>query len=282
MSFRTTTETNAADLYLDLLKKCLTRELLEEPHQALEGTSGQRWKRALLSVSQLMLSRTKLELVRNVPFDREARMEGRDWPIRAETMVGRRRLDNIEYCVSEVLSEGIPGDLMETGVWRGGSVILMRAILKAYCDVERTVWVADSFRGLPPPDPARYPQDLDDRLFEHQELAISIEEVKANFERYGLLDGQVRFLPGWFDDTLPNAPVDRLAVLRLDGDMYQSTIVALDALYPRLSVGGFVIIDDYGAMASCRAAVADYRKAKDIDDPIEIIDWSGVFWRRTR
>ena len=82
-------------------------------------------------------------------------------------------------------------------------------------------------------------------------LAVPEEEVKANFRRYGLLDDQVRFLPGWFKDTLQDAPIDRIAVLRLDGDLYESTIQALDALYPRVSPGGFCIIDDYLAVKAC-------------------------------
>ena len=69
-------------------------------------------------------------------------------------------------------------------------------------------------------------------------LAVSEAEVRANFQRYGLLDDQVRFLPGWFKDTLHDAPIERIAVLRLDGDLYEATIQALDALYPRLSPPG--------------------------------------------
>lgn len=93
---------------------------------------------------------------------------------------------------------------------------------------------------------------------------------------------QVRFIEGWFSDTLPRAPIDRLAVLRIDADMYGSTIEALRHLYPRLSVGGYAIVDDYGAMESCKAAVEDYRAAQGIAEPLATIDWSGVFWRKER
>src|SRR4029077_10071518 len=114
------------------------------------------------------------------------------------------------------------------------------------------VWVADSFTGLPPPDAARYPHDRGDRLHEFPQLAVTLERVRENFRRYGLLDDQVRLLPGWFRDTLPAAPIERLAVLRLDGDLYESTIRALESLYYRLSVGGYIIVDDYGNVAGCR------------------------------
>jgi O-methyltransferase len=94
-----------------------------------------------------------------------------------------------------------------------------------------------------------------------------------------LLDDRVRFLPGWFKDTLPDAPIDRLALLRLDGDLYESTIQALEALYPRLSPGGFCIIDDY-IIKACRQAVADYRAKHGVSAEIIHIDGAGVFWRK--
>lgn len=133
--------------------------------------------------------------------------------------------------------------------------------------------------GLPRPDPGAYPADSGDALWTVPQLAVSLETVKANFARYGLLDDRVRFLPGWFRDTLPAAPISQLALLRLDGDMYESTMVALRSLYPKLSRGGFVIIDDYGAMASCRQAVTDFRNEFAIQAELQPIDWTGVFWR---
>ncbi|MFH1754031.1 MAG: TylF/MycF/NovP-related O-methyltransferase, partial [Candidatus Omnitrophota bacterium] len=165
-------------------------------------------------------------------------------------------------------------------VWRGGAVIFMRALLKAYGVRDRTVWVSDSFEGLPEPDTERYPDDAGDTLHSSKELAISLESVKANFESYGLLDDQVRFLKGWFKDTLPVAPIKRLAVMRLDGDMYGSTIDALNSLYPKLSAGGYVIVDDYGAMETCRKAVGDYRQLHNIKDEIKEVDWTGAYWRK--
>ncbi len=162
----------------------------------------------------------------------------------------------------------MPGDFIETGVWRGGASIFMRAVLKAYRDTTRTVWVADSFQGLPKPDAKRYPADAGDRHWSYSELAVPLEVVKANFARYGLLDDQVRFLVGWFRDTLPPglARSGRFAVLRLDGDLYESTMDALTNLYPKLSVGGFAIIDDYGAVPACKAAVEDFRAQQGITE----------------
>jgi hypothetical protein len=195
-------------------------------------------------------------------------------------MIGLKRLANLRMCVETILDDGVPGDLIETGVWRGGATIFMRAILKAREVTDRLVWVADSFAGLPAPDLTRYPSDEGITLHQFPQLAVPLERVQDNFRRYGLLDDQVRFLKGWFRDTLPTAPIDRLAILRLDGDLYESTIQALESLYQKLSVGGFVIVDDYGNVAACRQAVHDFRTEHGITDPIQPIDWGGVFWRR--
>ena len=211
----------------------------------------------------------------------DVRAEGRDWPQYAQTMVGSRRLDNVEHCVTTAITEGVPGDLIETGVWRGGVAILMRAILEAYGDRDRVVFAADSFRGLPPPDESAFPADAGNRLHTADALAVSRHEVATNFKLYGLLGKQVRFLEGWFRDTLPTVRDRTWAVVRLDGDMYESTIEALTNLYPGLSVGGFLIVDDY-TYAPCQQAVEDYRRANGIDDVIEPIDWLGAYWRRTR
>lgn len=242
-------------LYLSLLKQCVTRYIFDDS-----------------SIDRKHLGK---------PLDRVVRAEGRDWPAEAETMIGLRRLDNLEDCITDVLRRDVPGDLIETGVWRGGATIFMRAVLKAYGDADRVVWAADSFEGLPPPDPATYPADEGDKHWQKSQLAVSLDDVRDNFARYGLLDDRVRFLVGWFRDTLPDAPIERLSILRLDGDMYESTIVALRALYPKLSAGGYVIVDDYGAVKGCRAAVEDFRSECGITDALHEIDWSGVFWQRS-
>jgi O-methyltransferase len=226
--------------------------------------------------------RLEEETLDHQPFSEANRINGHDWPAHAHTMIGLRRLDNIQFCVEDVIQKGIPGDLIEAGVWRGGATILMRAILRAYDVIDRKVWVADSFKGLPRPDPEKYPSDTNDSLYTFKELAVSLEEVKANFSRYGLLDDQVLFLKGWFKDTLPNAPIDRLAVIRLDGDMYESTMDGLVNLYPKLSIGGYLIVDDYGCVNACKQAVLDYQRIQNISEKIREVDWTGIYWQRSK
>jgi hypothetical protein len=195
-------------------------------------------------------------------------------------MVGIDRLDNVRHCVETVLQDDVPGDLLEAGVWRGGVAIFMRAILEAYGVTDRHVVVADSFAGLPAPDATRYPAD---QLFGDREtgrFAVDEKTVRQNFAAYGLLDDQVEWVRGWFGESLPSLRERSWSVIRLDGDLYQSTWECLENLYPRLSVGGFVIIDDW-AVDPCREAALDYRRAHGITDEIVPIDWASVFWRRT-
>lgn len=205
---------------------------------------------------------------------------GTDFPKTAETMLTLARLDNLHGCIRDVLEKRVPGDLIECGAWRGGATIFMRAALRAYGDQDRNVWVADSFEGLPKPDDSRYPADKGSQFWNARALAVSLEEVRENFVRYGLLDARVRFLKGWFKDTLPVAPIGRLAILRADGDMYESTMQILEPLYDKVSPGGYVIVDDYYAVAACRQATDDFRRRRNITGPMVRIDAAGVYWRK--
>jgi O-methyltransferase/8-demethyl-8-(2,3-dimethoxy-alpha-L-rhamnosyl)tetracenomycin-C 4'-O-methyltransferase len=244
--------------------------------------------KALIEVRQLYLDLVEAALTGSIyddpaispwsdGYDADARIAGRDWPMYAQTMIGVARMRNLRTLLIEVIEQGVPGDFIEAGVWRGGACIYARGIMKSYGAGDRRVWVADSFAGRPSD---QYPADAGDPHHTFSELIVPLEEVRKNFERYGLLDGQVDFLKGWFKDTLPSAPIEKLAILRLDGDMYQSTMDTLDALYGKLVEGGFIIVDDF-ALEACRKAVLDFRARHAIDSPIEDIDGAGVFWRKT-
>lgn len=205
---------------------------------------------------------------------------GHRWPDRAHTMIGRARLRNIRDCLEDVLKNDVPGDVIETGVWRGGATIYMKAILKAH-GAKRLVYVADSFCGLPKPEADRYPWDLGDMHWTLAPLAVSRADVQRNFEAYDLLDEDVRFVEGWFEEAIPKAGVGKLSILRLDGDMYASTMQVFELLYDKLEVGGYCIIDDY-ALGGCQNAVIDFRAARGIEEPMLEIDWTGRYWRKAR
>ena len=124
------------------------------------------------------------------------------------------------------------------------------------------------------------PQDEPYDLSGLPELSVGADQVRENFRRLDIDLARVRFLEGWLRDTLPLAPIQRIAVLRLDGDLYESTMDTLTHLYPKVSAGGFVIVDDHGAFPPCAEAVTDYRRDHGIQGPLVTIDWTGVYWRK--
>jgi hypothetical protein len=252
--------TLATALYLDLLKRSLTNTIFHAEPDASEGSTA-RYVEAAISHYQQSAAISMLPLA---------------------------RLDNLQFCITDVVSRGVPGDLVETGVWRGGATIFMRAMLKVLNVADRTVWAADSFEGLPEPDADKYP--IEHKAFKsaamtkyYNRLAVGLDEVKRNFEAYRMLDDQVRFLKGWFKDTLPAAPIGAIAVLRLDGDYYESTRDALTTLYDKVSAGGYIVIDDYGERmwTYCQKAVDEFRVERGISDVLVRVDAPCVYWRKT-
>jgi hypothetical protein len=209
---------------------------------------------------------------------RALRVKGVDWPLSGLSMIGLERLDDLQACVESVVADGVEGDAIECGVWRGGASLLVRATLDSLGD-DRQVWLADSFQGLPPPDLEAFPQDRELDLSRFDFLAVPADEVRAYFARFGL-DHGIRFVEGFFDETLPSLRGNRWSLLRLDGDTYESTWVTLEALYPGLSAGGYVIVDDYQLIRECRAAVDDFRRDRGIEEPIVKNDWCSARWRR--
>lgn len=199
-----------------------------------------------------------------------------------ETMIGKYALEHLQACAETVLAAGVPGDFCEAGVWRGGACILMQAVLTVHA-ADKKIWLLDSFEGLPKPS-SRFAHDAGDTLWKDS-LAVSVDQVKANFERYGLLGDNLVFVKGFFENTVPTLTVDKLSLLRLDGDMYGSTWTVLEGLYDRVQPGGYVIVDDYGVVPACAAAIHDFRKARGIGEQLFAIGLVkgtpvGAFWRK--
>lgn len=228
-------------LYIDLMKKCLINEIYQEAEPNFKGTK-----------------------------------EGAIWPKYAMTMVGAARLNTIELAAEAILRENIAGDFIETGVWRGGVCILMRAILKEHGIMDRQVIVADSFSGFPTPT---LPQDQGSVFHLCPQLEVSIDNVQRNFSRFELLDDQVEFLQGFFEDTIPSFN-RHLSLLRIDCDSYAATLLVLNHLYPMVSSGGYIICDDFSWVPQARVAIEDFRLNNSIVTPYVWSDASEVYWRK--
>lgn len=255
-----TQSSNAHDpksLYLDLLERSL-----------LDGIYGEGRK---------SLFRIFWQRIRHPYLTRRGTIH---WPSRAHSMIGQARMQQLRAAIETTILEDIPGDYIETGVWRGGACILMRGVLAAYGVKDRRIFCADSFNGLPPPNGSLYPADKRDSLFRFDELAVSEPQVRHNFLSYGLLDDQVVFVRGIFSETLPSLSSNRFAILRLDGDMYESTMDAISNLYDSVSPGGFIIVDDYGAIKACEKAIHDFLDHRHITVDMHKVDNSCVWWRK--
>jgi hypothetical protein len=233
--------------YLDLMRDSLTGRLNEDPPLPSSKVDG---------------------------YKPDYREQGWDWPSKAPSMIGTLRMENVRIECERVIADGVPGDFVETGVWRGGVCIMMRAVLAAHGLTDRRVFAVDTFEGFP----AQSDADANFTVGGIADFAVPLDEVKANFVRYGLLDDQVVFLKGLFKDTLPIAPIESIAVLRLDGDLYESTRDGLIHLYGKLSSGGSLIADDYFLFEGQRKAIDEFRDAHGIADPITRIDHFGGFW----
>jgi O-methyltransferase len=187
----------------------------------------------------------------------------------------------------DVFTRQVPGCLVECGVWRGGSAAIM-GLAARHAGEQRLLHLFDSFEGLPQPDErdgtkaAAYSSgQASGALTSIHQCEAGLEEVqKALLGKIGLPANQLRFHRGWFQDTLPMvAPtLGPIAVLRLDGDWYESTAVCLKHLYPLLSPGGVLILDDYYCWEGCRKATDEYREAHGITAPIVRTDIEAVYW----
>ena len=254
------------DLYLNLLKKCLTGTVYEEG----------RWKVPRSPTKRLVSRLLRKLLVGSNEFDLNRRAMGEDWPVIGFTMIGERRLDNIRTCIERVLDDKVPGDFVECGVWRGGGSIFAKAVLAVHGS-NRIVWLADSFEGMPKLTSEMDKVDADYSAVDY--LVVSLDQVRENFRKFDLLDDKVRFIKGWFANSLPSAPIDKIAVLRLDGDHYSSTMDALNALHSKLSAGGYLIVDDYNSFEGCKRAVTEFRERHGITSEIVPIDKLAIYWR---
>ncbi len=191
--------------------------------------------------------------------------------VRPFTMCSNARLRALYDAVTEVASRRVPGDLVECGVARGGSAALMALRLQQLGE-ERKLWLFDTFAGLPAPTEAD-----PDHAIAHRytgTCAGSLQEVRAAFAKLGV-GTPTEFVPGLFQQTLPAAPIERIAVLHIDGDWYDSVRACLENLYDKVSPGGVIQLDDYGYWKGARKAVDEFVVKRGIRTPLRLIDYSG-------
>jgi O-methyltransferase/8-demethyl-8-(2,3-dimethoxy-alpha-L-rhamnosyl)tetracenomycin-C 4'-O-methyltransferase len=236
------------DAYLDLVKRAITNYLYLGSDQAVEQFR-------CVTHYNLQTSKWKIDALS-----------------RPKTLLTRSQLDLVQEAVLAVTRNNVPGDFLEAGIWRGGVIILMRALIDAYNIEGRKIVAADSFEGIP-----KNTRALNDPVDQWNDRWVaSLKEVKEGIARFGLLDYRIEFLPGYFEDSLKALKGRTFSVIRLDSDSYDSVETSLEYLYPLVPTGGFVIIDDWH-LPGCRMAVTAYREQLGIRDEVHERD-GNAFW----
>ena len=191
-----------------------------------------------------------------------------------ETQTGVSNMYALYAAVHYVVKYGIPGDIVECGLWKGGSAMVAALALLVQGQVTRNLWLYDTYTGMPEPG------DQDVEAFDglrasvvwkqRQEGGVSqwnnapLEEVRANLYSTGYPTEKILFIKGRVEDTIPDSIPDKISILRLDTDLYQSTYHELNHLFPRLSEGGVIILDDYGWWKGAREAADRYFEENNI------------------
>jgi O-methyltransferase len=201
------------------------------------------------------------------------------------TQTSPERLFALCEAVKYVVRHCIPGDIVECGVWKGGSMMAAARILLAFHEVSRELYLYDTFEGMTAPSAQdvsylgisaseRYaPEKRDTPAARAQ--CVPLEETAARVRAVGYPAAQIHFIKGRVEDTLPEQAPDQIALLRLDTDWYESTRHELVTLYPRLAPGGVLIIDDYGHWRGARQAVDEYFQQHNVRMLLNRIDYTG-------
>ncbi len=195
--------------------------------------------------------------------------------------VDDNRCNHLWQVLEEIADRKIEGDLVETGVYKGGTSIIMAYFNKQY-KLNKRIWCCDSFKGCPDPKETRLGAHHDE-THGKGDFTCDLQTVKNNFMKYEVLSKHIEFVEGWFEDTMPRVAsrIDKIALLRFDGDLYSSTLDVLNNLYPKVVSGGFIIIDDF-CLPACEAAVREYLNANNlkvqINNPLNSGDTCGSWW----
>jgi O-methyltransferase len=191
------------------------------------------------------------------------------------TMVGLRRLRNLDRLVGLLDAEGVAGDVVECGTCNGGSGALLASVA-CRSPMRRHTWLLDSFAGMPPAGP----QDGPDAAAYTGTCKGSLDRVRDVLHRAGVSASAFTLVPGWFHETLPTLPGGTIALLHIDADWYDSVRVCLEHLYDRVCPGGYVVLDDYGYWQGCRTAWQQFRQARGLDVELNPVDGIGVWFRK--
>jgi O-methyltransferase len=242
-------------------------------------------KRVLSALGYEIVRRADTQPVETLPADFTS--QDRDvinW-VQPYTLTSPERIHALIEATRYIVQHRIAGDIVECGVWRGGSMMAVARVLLELGDVSRDLWLFDTFDGMTPPTErdvrfdgitaaeilAIHKKEVPTSYWAYAPLA----EVRQNLARTGYDSNKIHFVQGRVEDTLPEQAPQRISLLRLDTDWYESTYHELRHLFPRLSSGGVLIIDDYGWFKGCRQATDEYIQEHDLRLLLVRIDHPG-------
>lgn len=198
------------------------------------------------------------------------------WLIRRNTMVGPERIQNLARLAQRIEDERIPGDVVECGVYKGGTAAIL-ARSATHSPLARTVWLFDSFQGMPAASAADGPEAAS----WVGNLSSSPAPVEKLLRRTGADLSRVRIVPGLFQDTFPSVRIPQIALLNIDADWYESVNLCLETFYNAVVPRGFISIDDYGAWPGCRRAVDEFFQSHALSYPLERVDPTAHWFQKS-
>jgi O-methyltransferase len=266
--------------YIDLLKSALMGCLENTCYNEVGAGKKSGIKKAFQTILKFLIPKNT-KLIRLSQGSKEERQMRSDSTFNAYTLVGYKRLQFLEESVKEIAHKKIDGDILEAGLWRGGASIFIKKMMDIV-GLNNQLYCADSFEGMPKP---KLKTDLDSLNGDYSKIdfyTVGLEKVIENFKNFNALDSQVHFVKGWFSETMPllREKIKKISLLRVDCDLYESTLDVLVNMYDKVSEGGFVYIDDYYGWEGCRKAVDEFRLARSIDQALVTVDRDSVYWNK--
>jgi len=200
------------------------------------------------------------------------------------TLTNPERIVSLIRAIKHIETNNITGDIVECGVWKGGSIMAALKTLRNLKSFDRNIYLYDTFEGMSEPteiDKSFRGESASDAFLKRDEFWNRIEcfstlqEVKENIYKIDYPTENIHFVKGKVEDTIPDLKIpEKIAILRLDTDWYESTLHEMEYLFPKLVKGGIIIIDDYGHWKGCKKAVDEYLKNNNIELFLNRIDYT--------
>ncbi len=216
-----------------------------------------------------------VRLLRPRSFLNSFRMMRLVYRVRGYTAVFVPRLVALYKLSEEINRLSVPGDIVECGVYNGGSAAIMASLCEK-SPLSRSVWLFDSFEGLPKPTE----KDGDEAPAYEGWCHGDLSKVKKVFRKLCIPESRVHIVKGWFQDTFPKVEIPKIAILHIDADWYESVKLCLEKFYDSVQPGGYIVLDDYGDWEGCRIATDEFLKRRTLEVKLIQVDYTGFYFQK--